>query len=311
MGKANRISKEKKEKLEWIFTVLLAFVKWSSTEMKIDGRILATRETYDSSWKCNYTGISGRFYQRLKHLARKTLRASSISMKRELYEYGTFQGRKLTDSSEIDYSDLRFWLRPMYYDMVCEDESKHIICPITGLSVSRAVPATFDEHYYIDLEECMNPYCWFSSEVNGYLKIDLLCDAIIYYPSHPSGKIFIEINKRRQEHLDVQACFDFGHLKNESILQILKDSFLQEEEAALINCEVEHHVLFSKFVSTMARIEYSNNLVRVWFKPSSTYLISVYEVALSLVNILGKHYTYYPPQPQCDSESESESDHEW
>jgi hypothetical protein len=310
MGKANRISKEKKEKLEWIFTVLLAFIHWSSTEMKIDGQIIATRENCNSSWKRDYTGISGRFYQRLKHLARKTLRASLISMKRELYEYGTFQGRKLTGSSEIDYSDLRFWLSPMYYDMVCEDESKNIICPISGFSVKFGVPATFDEHYYIDLEECMNPYCWFSSEVNGYLKISLLCDATIYYPIQPSGKIFIEFQRPRQEHLDVQACFDFGHLENKYILQILKDSFLQEEEA-LIKRDDAQPVLFSKFVSTMTRIEHSNNLVRVWFKPSSTYLISVYEVTLSLVNIFEKHYIYYPPQPQFDSEYSECSENEW
>jgi hypothetical protein len=216
---------------------------------------------------------TGKRLQKMKHNARKKIRASGISIQREYELFHSINGRLQSGLSNFDFGNIRFCLIPK--DM---DPEHTVCCPLTGLEF-QCIPGNSRNAYYeIDVNA---KYLWTTHILAKYLAI--VCsgiDAILYFPATITQQIII--------YIDVGMC-DYGYGENNATRLTFDQTATVEHLTELQTgvTDLLAQTQMQPFADTLLHIKpISNRRVEFFFSGSTVCAATVFEAASLIRNYL-------------------------
>lgn len=251
--------------LLWVFRVLS--YDWnnmtSTNTVDFEGKTWAVpTDDVSPCWKIPKKP-TGKVWKRMKHTARKLLRANAKKFTREGMEFQLFGSNNGRRVKPIDFTDKRFFLCDYLYGNI------QVICPLTAKTFYRNTPMNVKLDDDIEYGEP-----WFVENFGTYFIISGI-KFKIQYPVIPNV-IKMEFKlKTFGEYLDGEPIAfkcDDPYVLNKAFCKVLNKNGL------------------SAFASTIEQINVSNKQISILFEKSSACAMTAYTSAVLIWDVLLTNY---------------------
>lgn len=256
--------------LLWVFRVLSYDSSNSSFPRKVEfeGETWATYEYTEIDqprWNIHRMP-RGKVLKRMKHVARKLLRAKAF--RKEWTEYamfGSVRGRRVT--VPIDFTQQRFYMRDHCCDFY---EPTSVTCPLTGNVYYSCIPMNGQKSDDINYGET-----WFFENCGRYVLIfERFYE--VRYPVSSNGKISIDFKIPFSDGI-IGEPLCFKNLCDVDLVKIFKNKLEKEN--------------LQEFAKTLEKATVmSAKHIHLEFKPSSAYAMTVFSAAELLWKMLESNY---------------------